>query len=364
MCAARTRRFRILRLVEQHAAVVLGLARHARAGVGLVIGGGAAARAAVGTPLDPDEAKLVVAEAGLHPTRDESLDQTRLAPARDDAHAHAQGAVVLHLLVSADRARGGKRVVHRGDAEPERLVEHPRHAFRDLRLRVARVDALEEDVGGRLAHEAGEAAAAGHAIEAAEGRVGGVLSDAAGGKGGGIGQPEVTVGAQDEERPAAACGIELGEARVAPAFALVVAVADEPLPGRESPHPLIDRAEERLLRRHEARAQLPPFEEPDGVGIGVTMGIDDARDSAPTPEVDETRPGADQVVDRGALPHLEDAPVARHEAGGRPVLRIERGDASVHERELGLKHRDGPVAASFLYCENYAIARNLEMGEP
>ena len=99
----------------------------------------------------------------------------------------------------------------------EHLAEHLRQPVGDVGLAVVGVDGAEEDVRRRLAHEAGEGVGPRVAVEAAEGRVGGVAADAAGGEGRRVGEPDMTVGAEQEHRPAGGSGIQLVTRRVAAA---------------------------------------------------------------------------------------------------------------------------------------------------
>ena len=77
---------KVIGIIEQHSAIVIGFARQLRSHVRFVIGRRSAAGAAIRTPFDANQAQFVIAKSGTEPRGEEPFHKAALAAARDDAH--------------------------------------------------------------------------------------------------------------------------------------------------------------------------------------------------------------------------------------------------------------------------------------
>jgi hypothetical protein len=224
--------------------------------------------------------------------------------------------------------------VDRRDAQRQALPEDPLESLRDDRLGIVGVDALEEDVGRGLAHEPGERAGVGLAVEASERRIRGRGVEPAGGERRAVGQTEVSVGPEKEHRARVAGGVQLGEGRIPAAAALVVAVADEPAIPRALSRRALDRREQTLPRINARRRQIVPGELAHGVAVGVTVGVDDPGDDRPAPEPHHGRVGTDQAVELRVGADRDDAAITCGEGSDEAVRRVQRRDLRLAQDEV------------------------------
>ena len=130
---------------------------------------------------------------------------------------------------------------------------------------------LEKQMGCRVAHESRKRAAVRVSIEAAEGRICRVGGDTASSECGGIGETQMTVGAQDENRPVAPCPVEFRERRIATALVLVQPVSEKPLAGTETFADRLDSREQRLAGLDVRGTHVLPAGDPSRVAVGMAV---------------------------------------------------------------------------------------------
>ena len=130
----------------------------------------------------------------------------------------------------------------------------------------------EEDMGCSLAREAGQLAGFRMPVETAERRVGRIRAQAHLGKGAPVGEPQMAVGALDEERASARGMVHLVHGRVAAGLHVVETIAGDPVVRASRLGRRCDVIEQGAARRDAVRADGSPTTRasrhacPDGSG--------------------------------------------------------------------------------------------------
>ena len=189
----------------------------------------------------------------------------------------------------------------------------------------------------RLSHQAGEASI-GQAVEAAEGGVLGVGRDAAGGEGRGIGEAEMPIRPQDEDRPADARGIEFRERRIAAAGTFVQPVEGAPMAGRHRRAPRANAGEQGIPRLDDVGRDQRPGAQPQRIGIRMRVAVHDAGQHAAALGVEDGGARPRQVADGGVIADRDDAAIQRGQRPGLGARGVHRSDAGVQEDEVGMHH--------------------------
>ena len=139
----------------------------------------------------------------------------------------------------------------------------------------------------------------------------------------------MAVGAQDEQRLAAAGPVQLGQAGIAAALALVEAVAGEPAVRRQSRGCLGDPLQQGLAVGDGGRLQVVPAGQAGACRVRMAVGVDDAGDNRAPRHVPPLRLRATDVLDIIFRAERQDAAVLDRHRVDDAALRVESNETAI-----------------------------------